>query len=138
MFECCLNILEQDSPEENPLNYEYIREQQQADAHLLTRQEKYPEQYINISLDDDVDDIICYVRPTDNENQRQIALPEQMFDKTITWFRQIMGHPGSKRLREILQKRYYHPQLQRTVDKYQCEINRQTKDMAYYQNANSS
>ena len=25
MFECYLNIPEQDSPEENPLNYEYIR-----------------------------------------------------------------------------------------------------------------
>jgi len=121
MFECYLNIPEQDSPEENPLNYGYIREQQQADARLLARQEKYPEQYINISLDDDVDDIICYVRPTDNQNQWRIALPEQMLDKTISWFHQIMGHPGSKRLRETLQKRYYHPQLRRTVDKYQCE-----------------
>ena len=69
MFECYLNIPEQDSPEENPLNYAYIREQQQADAHLLARQEKYPEQYINQSLDDDFDNIICYVRPNDNQNQ---------------------------------------------------------------------
>jgi len=37
MFECYLNILEQDSPEENPLNYRYTREQQQADARLLAR-----------------------------------------------------------------------------------------------------
>ena len=44
-----------------------------------------------------------------------------MLDKTVSWFHQIMGHPGSKRLRETLQKRYYHPQLRRTVDKYQCE-----------------
>ena len=111
MFECYLNIPEQDSPEENPLNYGCIREQQQADARLLARQEKYPEQYINISLDDDVDDIICYVRPTDNQNQWRIALPEKMLDKTVSWFHQIKGHPGSKRLRETLQKRYYHPQL---------------------------
>ena len=111
MFECYLNIPEQDSPEENPLNYGYIREQQQADARLLARQEKYPEQYINISLDDDVDDIICYVRPTDNQNQWRIALPEQMLDKTIAWFHKLVGHPESKRLRETLQKHYYHPQL---------------------------
>ena len=63
MFECYLNIPEQDSLEENPLNYESIREQQQADAQLLARQEKYPVQYINKSLDDDVEDIICYVQP---------------------------------------------------------------------------
>ena len=54
MFECYLNIPEQDSPEENPLNYEYIREQQQADARLLARQEKYQAQYLNLSLSDDV------------------------------------------------------------------------------------
>ena len=60
MFECYLNIPEQDSPEENLLNYEYIKEQQQADARLLARQDKYPAQYINKSLDDDVEDIICY------------------------------------------------------------------------------
>ena len=106
---------------ENPLNNGYIREQQQADARLLARQEKYPDQYINKSLYDDINDIICYVRPNDNANQWRIALPEQMFDKTIAWFRQIMGHPGSKRLRGTLQKRYYHPQLRRIVDKYQCE-----------------
>ena len=29
MFECYLTIPEQDSPEENPLNFGYIREQQQ-------------------------------------------------------------------------------------------------------------
>ena len=54
MFECYLNIPEQDSPEENLLNYGHMREQQQADAQLLARQEKYPEQFINISLDDDM------------------------------------------------------------------------------------
>ena len=111
MFECYLNIPEQDSPGENPLNYGYIREQQQADACLLARQEKYPTQYINKSLDEDVDDIICYVRPNDNETQWRIALPEQMLDKTIAWFHQIMGHQGSKCLWETLQRRHYHPQV---------------------------
>jgi len=61
MFECYLKIPEQDSPEEIPLTYEYIREQQQADAQLLARQENYPAQYINKSLNDGVEDIICYM-----------------------------------------------------------------------------
>ena len=50
-----------------------------------------------------------------------IALPEQMLDKTIAWFHQIMGHPGSKCLRQTLHKRYYHPQLQCTIDNFHCE-----------------
>ena len=61
------------------------------------------------------------MRPNNNENQWRIVLPEQILDKTIAWFHQIMGHPGSKRLRETLKKRYYHPQLRRTVNKDQFE-----------------
>ncbi len=44
-----------------------------------------------------------------------------MLDKTVSWFHQIMGHPGSKHLRETIQKRYYHPQLRRTIDSFHCE-----------------
>ena len=49
-------------PEQNPLSYEYLREKQQADEQLLALKQKYPEQYINTNLDDDVDDIICYMK----------------------------------------------------------------------------
>ena len=49
-------------PEQNPLNYEYIREQQQADEQLLKLQRKYPQNYVNKCLDEKVDDIICYVK----------------------------------------------------------------------------
>ena len=75
-FECYLHIPEQDSPEDNPLNYWYISQQQQVDDRLLTRQEKYLIQYIYKSFDDDVDDIIWYVQPTDNKHQWRIALLE--------------------------------------------------------------
>ena len=34
-LECYLNLPDGDNPENNPLSYEYIREQQQADANLL-------------------------------------------------------------------------------------------------------
>jgi hypothetical protein len=76
VFECYLNIPENESPEECPLSYDYICEQQQADATLLARQINYPIQYINKSLDEEVQDIICYVRPNDDpETQWRIALP---------------------------------------------------------------
>ena len=50
---------------ENPINYLYIQAQQQADAQLLARQDTYPTQYINKSLDDKVVDIICYAQPNE-------------------------------------------------------------------------
>jgi len=74
------------------------------------------------SLDKQVQDIICYVRQHDDpETQWRIALPEQMLDKTVAWFHQIMVHPGSKRLRETLQQQYHHPQLRRTINNFKCQ-----------------
>ena len=67
-LECYLNFPDMTYPEQNPLSYEYLREKQQADEQLLALQQKYPEQYINMNLDDDVDDIICYVKHGQDPN----------------------------------------------------------------------
>ena len=40
---------------------------------------------------------------------------------TEIWFHQVLGHPGGECLRKTLQQRYYHPQLQRIVDRYRCK-----------------
>ena len=38
-------------------------------------------------LDEDLEDIICYVNPGDNPNKQwHIALPQQMLEKTVKWF----------------------------------------------------
>jgi len=90
-------------------------------------------------LDEQVQDIICYVRENDNpETQWRIALPEQMLDKTVAWFHQIMIYPGSKRLCETLQQHYHHPQLRRTKMTTSSvntanNTNYLAKDMAYCQ-----
>ena len=114
IFECYLNLPEIPDPAQNPLSFSCIHEQQQQDEQLLALQVKYPEQYMYIykSLDEDVDDIICYVRPGDNpDEQWRIALLQQMLEKTVKWFHQVMGHPGEKRLHETLQQRYHHSKL---------------------------
>ena len=104
-----LNLLDSENPEQNPLSFAYIREQQQADDKLLAAQIKYPNNYINKCLDDDVDDIICYVKDhSDPTTQWKIALPEQMLKETVMWFHQVMGHPGQDRLRYTLAERYHH------------------------------
>jgi len=59
-----------------PLSYEHLHEKLETDEQLLALQQKYPEQYINMNLDDDVGDIICYVIPgNDPAKQWKIALP---------------------------------------------------------------
>jgi hypothetical protein len=57
---CYLNLPDTPHPDENPLNYTHIFELQQQDKHLLALQVKYPDNYVNLQLEDNIDDIICY------------------------------------------------------------------------------
>ena len=61
-----LNLPEMEVIEENPLNYAHTSELQQAGNKLLELQQQKPEQYIKKSLNDDVGDIICYVKLSDD------------------------------------------------------------------------
>ncbi len=76
-IECYLNLPDTPHPDENPLNYAHICELQQQDEHLLALQVKYPDNYVNLQLDDNIDDIICYKKDPTQPN-RKIVLPESM------------------------------------------------------------
>jgi hypothetical protein len=102
------------------LNYAYICELQQQDEQLLALQVKNLDNYVNLQLDDDVDDIICYKKDTTQPNWK-IALPESMVVDTVKWFHQVMGYPGGKRLRETLNHRYHHPRLHYHIEKLKCK-----------------
>ncbi len=71
VWECigCYLILP-DTPhsDENPLNYAHIHELQQQDEKLLALQVKYPDNYVNLQLDDNVYDIICYKKDPTQPN----------------------------------------------------------------------
>jgi hypothetical protein len=95
-IECYLNLPDTPYPDENPLNYAHINELQQQDEQLLALQVKYPDNYVNLQLDDNIDDIICYKKDPTQPNWK-IALPESMIVHTVKWFHQVMGHPGEKR-----------------------------------------
>ena len=121
-LECYLNLPDMEHPEQNPLNFGHIREQQQADENLLSLQRRYPDNYINKCLDDNVDDIICYVKDHhDPTTQWKIALPDLMVQPTIKWFHEVMGHPGQTRLNETLRQRYYNPKLRYWIDRFKCK-----------------
>jgi hypothetical protein len=102
------------------LNYAHICELQQQDEQLLALQVKYSDNYVNLQMDDDVDDIICYKKDPTQPNWK-IALPKLMLIDTVKWFHQVMGHSGEKRLREKLNQRYYHPRLHYHIDKLKCK-----------------
>ncbi len=81
---------------------------------------KYPDNYVNLQLDDDVNDIICYKKDPTQPNWK-ILLPKSMVVDTVKWFHQVMGHPGEKRLQETLKQRYYQPRLRYHIEKLNCK-----------------
>jgi hypothetical protein len=120
MYECYLNLSETSHPDQNPLKYAHICELQQQDQQLLALQLKYLDNYVNLQLDDNVDDIICYKKdPT--QLYWKIALPKSMVVDTIKWFHQVMGHPGEKRLPEVLNQRYHHSKLCYLIVRLKCK-----------------
>ena len=121
LFESYLNLPEIGIPDENPMNYEWMKTKQDADVKLQQLRNKFPQQYILKRFNNDVD-LICHVKPGEDANtQWKIALAEAAIIPTIKWFHQVLNHPGSKRLRLTLQQRYHHLELRRHVDKYTCE-----------------
>eukprot|EP00804_Cyclotella_cryptica_P022336 CCRYP_015615-RA/>CCRYP_015615-RA protein AED:0.38 eAED:0.38 QI:0/0/0/1/0/0/3/0/178 len=70
--------------EQNQLSYEYLCEKRQGNKQLLALQQKCPNQYLHMNLDNDVNNIICYMkRGQDPDSQLKIVLPASMLDKTV-------------------------------------------------------
>jgi hypothetical protein len=118
-IECYFNLPDTPQLDENPLNYAHIHELQQKDEQLAL-QVKYPDNYVNLQLDDNVNDIICYNKDLTQPNWK-IALPESMISDAVKWFHQVMGHPGEKRLQETLNQRCHHPKLRYHIEKLKCK-----------------
>ncbi len=119
-IDCYLNLTDTPHPDKNPLNYAHICELQEQDKQLLAPQVKYPDNYVNFVLDDNVNDIICYKKDPTQYNWK-IALPKSMVADNVKWFHQVMGHPGEKCLRETLNQCYYHPKLYYHIDRLKCK-----------------
>ncbi len=67
-IECYLNLTDTPHPDENPLNNVHICELQQQDKQLLALQVKCPDNYVNLQLDEDIDNIICYKKDPTQSN----------------------------------------------------------------------
>ena len=67
-IECCLNLPDTPHLDKNRLNYAHIREMQQQDKQLLALQVKYPDNYVILQLDDNIDDIIFYKKDPTQPN----------------------------------------------------------------------
>jgi hypothetical protein len=90
MFECfkCLPDeegylnLPDNMVDTNPLDMENIKEQQDADDAMLQHTTKYAVQYTHKCIGT-IDDILCYIKPGDSQNNWKIALPKSLLQQTI-------------------------------------------------------
>ncbi len=87
---------------------------------------KFPEWYSHKSIND-IEDILCYIKPGDSPANWKIALLEDLIKPTTQWYHQVTGHPLSKKLHGQLWQRYYHRDLHQMVDNLNCDFCQRTK-----------
>jgi hypothetical protein len=123
--QCYLNLPE-DILEDNPLDIENIKERQLEDNELQQSVIRHPE-WFNHKTFNEVADVLCYTKPGDNPSNWKIALPSELINPTVRWYHQVTGHPGSKRLNDLISKRYYNRDLRRYIDNFNCDHCQQNK-----------
>ena len=58
-------------------------------------------------------DVIGYIKPGENKNKNwKNALPRPSLTPTVKWFHLVSGHPGEKRLEQMIKACYHPPNLQ--------------------------
>ena len=120
MLDCFLNLPDTVVPE-NPLNFEWLREQQQNDEELQGLLQRLPQQYFMKTLTRGVD-LVCYVKPGDDETKQwRIALARSSIVPVLRWFHQVLGHPGENHLRAAVSARYYHANLRSYTKDFACD-----------------
>ena len=106
MLDRFLNIPYDHPMEQHPLNLEAILHNQQNDQELQDRRSKHPQNYPSRTLSTDVQPIMTYVYPHHNpDTQWRIALPSNMIQPTISWFHQVLNHPGRDRMIDTIMAR---------------------------------
>ena len=88
LFESMLNLPDTEV-QENPLNYGWLAEQQEADVSLQQLAQRYPNQYTQKMIGNT--ELICYTKPGDNPANWKTALAESAVPKVVKWSHMYQG-----------------------------------------------
>lgn len=103
----------------NPLNYDWLKDTQDADSELVKRLDQQVKGYHKREFDEV--ELICYSPTGGSKNDNwQICLTDEAVGPAIAWFHQVLGHPGNSRLLKGMH-RYYHPNLRQLIDRFKCD-----------------
>ena len=104
---------------ENPLNFEWIRDTQEASAELRRKCGEGISGFSRRKFDGI--DLICFTDKGQNEDENwKICLTDEAVRPAIAWFHQVLGHPGRDRLYEAMH-RYFHPELRKIINQFKCD-----------------
>ena len=121
LLDCFLNLPQNADGLESPLQWDHVAQQQAADEELQELRQRSPQQYHTREIQGH--DIVCYTRLGENPvTQWKIALSRNMMQQTITFYHEVLGHPGSRRLRDTMNARYFHPQMRAYCERFRCDI----------------
>jgi hypothetical protein len=71
--------------------------------------------------------VLSYTKFGAELNDWKIALPAELIQPTVRWYYQVTGHLGSKRLYEQICQRYYHRDLRRHIENFNCDFCQRNK-----------
>ena len=105
--------------EQNPLNYDWLKDLQDADPVLRRNGEQGISGFSLRTFDET--ELVCYTEPGKDENDHwKICLTDETLQPAITWFHQVLGHPGQHRLFAGMNG-YFRPKLRKTIDSFVCD-----------------
>ena len=122
---CYLNLSE-NMIENNPLSMENINEKQDQYADLQQSATRHPEWYSCKDINS-IANVLCYTRPNDGPSNWKITLLNELIEPTVQWYQQVTGHPGSKRLYEHINQRYYNRDIRKHIDRFNCNYCQRNK-----------
>lgn len=105
------------SMDANPLDFAWLKDTQDADREL-TRACNEVDLYSRREFGDT--ELICYTPPRSSADNWKICLTDEAVNPSIAWFHQMLGHPGSQRLFEGM-NRFYHPNLRKLTNDFKCD-----------------
>ena len=93
----------------NPLDFEWLRDMQDAVPRLQRQCDKGISGFSRLSFDGV--DLICFTENGQEENDHwKIYLTDKAVVPAIAWFHEVLAHPEKMCLTEAMH-RYYHPNL---------------------------
>ena len=125
LLDCFLNLPAPDHIR-NPMNMQWLQQNQFEDFQLLQQREQHPQQF-PVKYMEGVP-VICYQQnPQLEANEWKICIPTGLLDDMIKWFHLVLGHGGKTRVYDSIRRAFHHPLLKHRVDTLQCSTCQQHK-----------